>query len=59
MNEEIRRLDPGAEFPIAERCYINELSNSASDPAASIARHACRAAPRRGGIASTARRSDT
>lgn len=38
MNEEIRRLDPGAEFPIAERCYINELSNSASDPAASIAR---------------------
>jgi mannose-6-phosphate isomerase-like protein (cupin superfamily) len=36
--EEIRTLNPDSEFYTAERCYINELSNIASDPEASIAR---------------------
>ena len=34
----ILRADAGAEFPTAERCAILELSNSAHDEAASIAR---------------------
>ena len=34
----LKRFDPSTEFPIAERCAIVELSNDASDPAASIAR---------------------
>ena len=38
MKEEIRRVDPHAEFETSERCAINELSNSESDPAVSIAR---------------------
>lgn len=38
MNEEIRRMNPVAEFYTPERCYINELSNIAADPDASIAR---------------------
>lgn len=38
MKPSIRRLDPEAEFPIAEGCFINELANSADDPEASIAR---------------------
>jgi hypothetical protein len=38
MKEEIRRVDPHAEFDTSERCAINELSNSDSDPALSIAR---------------------
>jgi len=38
MKEEIRRADPHAEFDTFERCAINELSNSESDPAVSIAR---------------------
>jgi mannose-6-phosphate isomerase-like protein (cupin superfamily) len=38
MREEIRPIDPAAEFPTAERCYINELANVPDDPAASIAR---------------------
>ena len=38
MNAEIRAMDHGAELYTPERCYINELSNIASDPHASIAR---------------------
>ena len=38
MNEEIRRMNPDSEFYTPELCYINELSNSAADPEASIAR---------------------
>jgi mannose-6-phosphate isomerase-like protein (cupin superfamily) len=38
MIEEIKSLNPGSEFYTAERCYINELSNSAADPEASIAK---------------------
>jgi mannose-6-phosphate isomerase-like protein (cupin superfamily) len=38
MNEAIRRFEPGAEFPTAEGCFINELSNIPDDPAVSIAR---------------------
>jgi mannose-6-phosphate isomerase-like protein (cupin superfamily) len=38
MDEEIRRMNPLAEFYTPERCYINELSNIADDPDASIAR---------------------
>lgn len=38
MNEEIRRMNPDSEFYTPELCYINELSNSADDPEASIAR---------------------
>jgi len=38
MNPEIRKYDPHAEFPTAERCHINELSNSAADADVSIAR---------------------
>jgi len=37
MKEEVRRADPQAEFDTRERCAINELSNSASDPGVSIA----------------------
>jgi hypothetical protein len=38
MNEEIRHMNPSAGFYTPERCYINELSNIAADPDASIAR---------------------
>lgn len=38
MDEEVRRMNPIAEFYTPERCYINELSNIAADPDASIAR---------------------
>jgi mannose-6-phosphate isomerase-like protein (cupin superfamily) len=38
MKQEVRRLDPRAEHDTPERCAINELSNTASDPAVSIAR---------------------
>lgn len=38
MKEEIRRMNPDSEFFTPELCYINELSNSADDPEASIAR---------------------
>jgi mannose-6-phosphate isomerase-like protein (cupin superfamily) len=38
MNPGIRKFDHGAEFATAERCYVNELSNIADDPEASIAR---------------------
>ncbi len=38
MKEAIRRVDPGAEFPIPEGCFILELSNVADDPQLSIAR---------------------
>ena len=38
MNEAIRRIDPGAERYTPEQCYIIELSNTADDPEASIAR---------------------
>jgi mannose-6-phosphate isomerase-like protein (cupin superfamily) len=31
-------MSPDAEFHTAERCFINELSNNAADPDASIAR---------------------
>ena len=34
----LRRIDPTAEYEIAERCAILELANDASDPAVSIAR---------------------
>ncbi|HSF48711.1 MAG TPA: hypothetical protein VLA73_10145, partial [Burkholderiales bacterium] len=38
MNEAIKRIDLGAEFYTAEKCYIIELSNTPDDPEASIAR---------------------
>ena len=38
MHEEVRTMDPKAEFFTAEGCYINELSNIEADPEASIAR---------------------
>lgn len=38
MNEEIRPMNPGAEFYTAERCHINELSNTVTDPEVSISR---------------------
>lgn len=38
MQEEVRRMLPDAEFYTPERCFINELSNIAADPDASIAR---------------------
>lgn len=38
MRPDIRHIDASAEFHTPERCYINELSNCANDPDASIAR---------------------
>ncbi len=38
MREQVRIMDPGAEFYTDEGCFIIELSNSDADPAASIAR---------------------
>lgn len=38
MKASVRPIDPGAEFDTAERCRILELSNTADDPALSIAR---------------------
>ena len=38
MRESISTFDPSQEFYTPEGCYILELSNSAEDPAASIAR---------------------
>jgi mannose-6-phosphate isomerase-like protein (cupin superfamily) len=38
MREAIKRLEPSAEFYTREGCFINELSNTPEDPAASIAR---------------------
>lgn len=38
MNPGVRHLRPEAEFPIAEGCFVNELSNTPDDPAVSIAR---------------------
>jgi len=38
MHKEVRRLDPRTEFYTNEGCFIVELSNSQSDPDASIAR---------------------
>ena len=38
MKSAIRRQNPGDEFYIAEGCHIIEVSNSADDPDASIAR---------------------
>lgn len=38
MAEEVRRMIPSAEFFTAEGCFINELSNTDTDPAVSIAR---------------------
>lgn len=38
MNTRIIKSDCSREFPIEERCFITELSNSADDPEASIAR---------------------
>ena len=37
MLEEIRRRNPAAEFLTPEGCFITELSNTATDPDASIA----------------------
>ena len=37
MCAEVRRMNLGAEYYTDEGCYINELSNSEADPAASIA----------------------
>ncbi|MES2625112.1 MAG: cupin domain-containing protein [Pseudomonadota bacterium] len=37
MQEQIRPLNVSAEYYTEERCYINELSNIADDPAVSIA----------------------
>ena len=38
MREEVRSMNPGAEFYTPEGCYINELSNTDADPDVSIAR---------------------
>ena len=38
MKEEIRRINPNAEFYTDEHCYINELSNISHDPDVSVAR---------------------
>jgi len=38
MKASVRKMDAAAEFATAERCYINELSNSSDDEDASIAR---------------------
>jgi mannose-6-phosphate isomerase-like protein (cupin superfamily) len=38
MKETILHSNPAAEFFTPERCFINELSNSANDPELSIAR---------------------
>jgi mannose-6-phosphate isomerase-like protein (cupin superfamily) len=38
MREQIRHLQPQAEYYFVEGCYINELSNTSDDPAVSIAR---------------------
>ena len=38
MDEQIRHLQADAEYYFAEGCFINELSNTAQDPAVSIAR---------------------
>jgi mannose-6-phosphate isomerase-like protein (cupin superfamily) len=38
MKEAILRARPGAEHPIAEGCFILELSNSMDDPDLSVAR---------------------
>lgn len=38
MHEQIRSMDPAAEFFTEEGCHILELSNSDADPDASIAR---------------------
>ncbi|MGQ0700524.1 MAG: cupin domain-containing protein [Panacagrimonas sp.] len=38
MREQIRCVDPTAEFNTVERCHINELSNIEADPEVSIAR---------------------
>jgi mannose-6-phosphate isomerase-like protein (cupin superfamily) len=34
----VRRIDAGAEFYTAERCYIIEVSNTPDDPEVSVAR---------------------
>ena len=38
MKEAIHLFDPAVEYYTVERCYINELSNTAGDPDVSIAR---------------------
>jgi len=38
MKAAVKHANPGDEFYTRERCYITELSNSAADPAASVAR---------------------
>lgn len=38
MREQIRHLQPQAEYYFAEGCHINELSNTQDDAAVSIAR---------------------
>ena len=38
MKESIRRLEASSEFYLEEGCFIRELSNTADDPAGSIAR---------------------
>jgi quercetin dioxygenase-like cupin family protein len=38
LRESILTFDPSPEFYTPEDCYVLELSNSAEDPAASIAR---------------------
>lgn len=38
MREQIRHLQPQAEYYFVEGCYINELSNTTDDAAVSIAR---------------------
>ena len=38
MKAAIHRFDPAVEYDTPERCYINELANTAADPEISIAR---------------------
>jgi len=38
MREQIRHLDPQAEYYFVEGCHINELANTGNDAAVSIAR---------------------
>ena len=45
MREEIRPVNPDAEFYTSEGCFINELSNTSEDPDVSIAQ--ARVAPGR------------
>jgi len=54
MKAAIHSFDPRAEYDTPERCFINELSNTAADPDVSIARARVAPGAPRDGIACTA-----